>query len=134
MSKIDFGYPQSENKIYPSDIVSLELLRRSVIIPAQLEAFYRECGGITLNDVWNGYHIYTPAMILKGIEIGEPTRTIGSINSEIMSFGSDIGGHRLAIMVGVINEVLYLPHGILENGVFEETTRIKVITTDFLDF
>lgn len=134
LSKIDFGYPQSVNKIHLPDNTGLELLRQSVSIPAQLEAFYKECGGITLNDVWNGYHIYTPVKIFKSIELGEPTKTIGSINSDIVSFGSDIGGHRLVITVGAINEVLYLPHGLLEHGVFEETTQIKVIAPDFFGF
>ncbi|MCA0456353.1 MAG: SMI1/KNR4 family protein [Chloroflexi bacterium] len=134
LSKIDFGYPHSINKIDPPDLIGLELLHQSVNIPAQLETFYRECGGVKLNDIWNGYLIYSPQSILKSIEIGEPIKVVGSINSDVVPFGSDIGGHRIVIKSGSTNEVLYLPHGDLVNGIYEETTRVKIISPDFFGF
>lgn len=135
LTDVDLGYPSGVNMVYPADLSGLEELTHVLKIPEQLEAFYRECGGIKLSNIWNGYSVSSPQNIVKGIASGEPTIVSGSQAGRVITFGSDGGGNLLALRNEEANEVLYLPLGIIEDGMFDgEWTPVKVLSQDFFGF
>jgi hypothetical protein len=139
LQTIDLGYPQGENTIYPpnEDLLQEMIIETNLDQNCPLVDLYRHCNGINLPDVHNGYFVHRLEIILRGLKNGEPTKTTGykATLTDIVVFGTDGGGGRLALVKDDPQEVLYLSTGILENSVFDcSPTQCEIVSPDFPGF
>lgn len=137
LEKIDLGYPKIENEILP--VATPELLDAisetfSAKLPEQFAQFYRNCGGLSLRNIHNGYFIVPLHIILKSAELSLPVKISGKNSGNVIPFGSTMGGEMFALRADT-GQVVFIPEGLVENGVYyEKDDEIKVIANDFYGF
>ncbi len=93
------------------------VVRLETRAPVDLVAFYRRCRSVQLPDVGNGIFVHPLEDVVDGNR-GQPHRVTGRISDDVVAFGSDGGGARFAQRLQAPNEILYLPPGVIENGVY----------------
>jgi hypothetical protein len=101
----------------------------------QLLSFYSRSNGATFPDLWNGYFIHPVRLLLRARE-DIPVRVEGSLSREILPIGSDGGGNLIALSLGLQKDILYLPHGLIEDRIYRDSPpmRMKVLAEDFDGF
>lgn len=134
MYGIDFGYPLGENKIVPPNDY-IEQFKAIAALPPSAVTFYKNCDGVSLPDVQNGYFIHGAEVI--ALNSSEPleivdVRTQAAI--PILVFGSTGGGGRFAMNLET-GEVLLLSDGLVMNRVFEATgANVVCVASDWDEF
>ena len=133
-----YGYPPGENSATDPE-VSGEEQTDNVAIPSSLVAFYLDVGELSIPDVHNGYFIHTLELVKRG-NWGHPKRIEVEIdgqalNEDILTFGSNGGGHLFCINRS--NGAIYeLPHGeINEHNVYlGGLCNPKLVASSFEEF
>jgi hypothetical protein len=92
----------------------------------ELAELYERCDGLSLPDVGGGCFLHPIAAILNGIKNGEPTKIAGEEPGNVVVFGSDGRGGRLALRIAS-GEILYLAPGVVRVGVYESTIAPRVL-------
>jgi hypothetical protein len=137
LENIDFGHALDENWIKPpasDNSAEIESAVATIANNKQLEAFYRECNGISMPDVWNGYFIHELEHLKNREAKGEPTSIEGKLQRDIAVFGSDGGGGMFAIRLAE-SDILYLPNGEIRNSVYLDTANSATrLANDFEGF
>lgn len=139
LKNLDLGYPQGNNFILPPDDKNLldELLKITELkLPEELINFYRECGGVNLPDIWNGYFIFSLAKIIASIQNATlPTKINGTYQGAILVFAADGGGNLFAIHLTKSPVILYLPsESIQDDTITHAYLRPKDVSNNFSDF
>jgi len=129
------------NLVYPAPKVDTlkEFVSRlnslGIGIDAQIVSLYKECNGIYLTDICNGYFIWPLEILLMNLNTLGPARISAPYNYKILAFGDDGTGQRFALRTDGSEEILFLPEGAVENFTYDaEDKAIRVISKDFLGF
>lgn len=141
LEKLGRSLTKDGNIIYPpppsqllADFIS-RLNSLGIDISSQIASFYKECNGIYLTDVHNGYFIWPIDIILRNLDTIGPTKISGPKACSILVFGDDGGGQRFALRTGKSETVLFLPEGAVIDFVFDgESTDVKQLSKDFYGF
>ncbi len=139
LREVDFGYSLDENIIRPpkrEDYTQLTLSNSGYSDNQMLYNFYLECDGLSWPDVHNGYFIHSVEKLNEKEQRKSnlPTKISGIYRSPILVFGSDGGGGLFAVRKQY-NDILYLPNGLIQEGIFDgETANIKKIGDNFSEF
>ena len=126
-------FPAPEPNIYNEFISRLNGI--GIGIDAQIVSLYKECNGIYLTDIYNGYFIWPLEILLMNLNTLGPARISAPYNYKILAFGDDGTGQRFALRTDGSEEILFLPEGAVENFTYDaEDKAIRVISKDFLGF
>jgi hypothetical protein len=126
-------YPAPEPNIFNEFISRLNSI--GIGIDSQIVSLYKECNGIYLTDVYNGYFIWPLEILLRNLNTLGPTRISAPYNYNILVFGDDGGGEGFALRADGSEEILFLPEGLIENFTYDaEDKVIKVISKNFYGF
>lgn len=96
----EFGYPPGENYLLTAtpeySHAATEVLS-SIDAPGELIGFYQVVNELSMPDVESGFFIHSYEDVVNGVEGKQPTCLAGSIDDEIIVFGSDGGGGLFAL-------------------------------------
>ena len=120
------------------DFALLDQLVVEYYLPNSIQDFYRECGGVWLSDVCNGYWVYSFENVFNRIQAKEITNVKGIGQGEIVIFGGNGGGGRFALRTHGKGEIIYLPSSgkVQSSTWFSETEKVHpiVLADDFSAF
>ncbi len=137
MKEIDFGFPVGNNRVLPpgpSDEVPRTLAEVGLEHDPAIIQFYTCCNGICLPGVHNGYFISAIENLSSQNSNNVPRRITGFYEAEVVNFGSTGGGEYFVIRKDAM-DVLYLPHGFMEDGVYHGVSgRVAILANDFSGF
>ena len=136
LEEINFGYPLGGNQLLPpASSESLALLSADAGLDADsaLLGFYRHCGGVSLPDVWNGYSVHPPELVVRTLSLSGPRRITGPHARQVVPFGSDGGGGTFLIGTGKSEEVLYVGAAAVEDVTMDGETA-EVVAESFTEF
>ena len=138
LANIDFGYPLDDNTIRlprKKNIVDIALSDVGALDDALLD-FYISCNGLSWADVYNGYFINAIEDLHGKRQTNDlmPSEVKGKLKGRIIVFGSDGGGALFAIRKSE-KDILYLPAGRVENGIYDDTAgNVRIIGGTFSEF
>ena len=126
-------YPAPEPNIFNEFISSMNSI--GIGIDAQIVSLYKECNGVFLTDIYNGYFIWPLEILLSNLYNLGPTRISAPYNYNILVFGDDGCGQYFALRTDGSEEILFLPEGAVENFTYDaEGKVIKVVSNNFYGF
>lgn len=132
----DLGYDQGDNVLLPgAPMESLaELAGRTGLRPsASLLSFYEWCGGVQLPDVWNGYFIHGPELVLRTHSQDGPRHITGPHARTVLFFGSDGGGGSFLLSTNGSDEILHVAEGALHDGIMDGMSA-RLVAADLGSF
>jgi hypothetical protein len=133
LADAEFSYPIGDNRLLPpkhsGEIIQLLHQLRFDGDPALVE-FYSFCNGISLPDVHNGCFVHALETLTAS-----PVRFVtGSIGGDVVTIGST-GGGELFVLRRDLKDVLFLPHGLIKDGIFDgSAARVRIVAPDFVAF
>ncbi len=133
LEHIELGYPLGDNKIcpaLPAEAVSQLASRSDLTALGQVRAFYDQCNGIDLPDVWNGYFVHGLEIVCRG----EVRAIQGVVNASVVVLGSDGGGGKFAVRT-IEQDVLHLSSQGVHSGIYMAGEgSVRIIAQDFGQF
>jgi hypothetical protein len=132
-----YGYPPDDHHVAgPTRSTVLWELRVHRVLPGDIVDFYERIGAVVLPDVHVGYFVHDLDAVTSGIAGDLPTRVRGSVEAEVVCFGSDGGGELFALDVRDGGPVYRLPCSAMDGQVYEESDLlpVEVVARSFPDF
>lgn len=129
----DFGFPIGNNRILPAKpAVEVHRVIGEIGVepdPSIVE-FYTRCDGVSLPGVQNGYFVHS----LDNLTARKPPHHVtGEFEADVVIVGSTGGGQLFALRKGQMN-VLFLPHGLVNNGVYDGTSApVRILADSFAE-